>query len=89
MSRAIFDSGDIRQLSENSFWFECSMISACAPVFDKCYSNYCVRDILTEVGVIDSTCDEDTESCALVINFNSLSAGQAFIGRLNRYLTQH
>ena len=68
-------------------WFEASMVSTCAPLFDDCDSNYEVRDKLEAAGVIITAgMREDTESCALVVNFYSHDAIPGFIDRLNTYL---
>lgn len=68
-------------------WFECSMVSACAPLFD-CESNYEVEKKLQEAKVILPNNDCDSESCALVVNFASLKSANAFIKRLNAYLAE-
>ena len=77
---------DVMQLDAKSWWFECAMISTCAPVFDWLSDNYDVEEELRAAGVIDATCEPDTESCALVVNFGVPEHGHAFIDRLNEYL---
>jgi hypothetical protein len=69
------------------YWFEAAMLSTCGEeAFPGCYDNYEVEDALRKAGVIRKNNQTDTESCALVINFSSKSAGLAFIERLNKYL---
>jgi hypothetical protein len=69
-------------------WFECAMISTCHPVFDACSDNHDVEQVLRKARVIGRHDQTDTESCALVVNFRTVSQGRAFIRRLNKYLRQ-
>jgi hypothetical protein len=62
------------------------MISTCAPLFDDYDANYEIEDALIKAGVINDTCEPDSEMCALVVNFKNKRDGVAFIGRLNKYL---
>lgn len=66
-------------------YFECSMISSCRPIFDEFYSNYDVERILCAHGVVDDSCC-DSETCALVVNFDSMVDARSFIDRLNGFL---
>jgi hypothetical protein len=79
-----FGYGSINELEPAQFWFECAMIGTCKPLFDNCANNYEVEEKLRKAGVI--TTDTDSESCALVVLFNSMGDGEAFIDRLNAYL---
>ena len=82
-----FSYSDINHLSgESHHWFDCSMISTCAPAFDDCDSNHDVEDILKRAKVIHPKNLTDSESCALVIEFKSKKSGEKFIDRLNTYL---
>lgn len=81
-----FKHSDIHKLEAGKFWFECSMISTCKPVFDKCGDNYDVEKILRRAHVLLPSNRTDTESCALVVNFSSRASGEGFINRLNNYL---
>ena len=69
------------------YWFECAMISACEPLFPEDWDNHNVQDALIKAKVIRGG-QPDSESCALVINFTSKKAGEAFIDRLNAYLVK-
>lgn len=70
------------------WWFECAMVSSCAPLFNGCDSNYEVEDLLRKAKVLDRRNQTDTESCALVVNFSSEKSGQKFIDRLNAFLVK-
>jgi hypothetical protein len=76
----------INKLEAGHYWFECAMISRCSPVFDRCDDNHDVEDLLRKQKVILPTNQTDSESCALVVNFSSQKAGEAFVNRLNKYL---
>lgn len=69
-------------------WFDCAMISTCRPIFDACFDNHDVEQVLRKAGVIGRHDQTDTESCALVVNFRTVSEGHAFVRRLNRYLAR-
>ncbi len=84
----MFYHTSIHELEPGSYYFDCAMITACKPVFDRCSDNYEVEDVLRKAKVILPQNQTDTESCALVLNFSSRKAGEAFIDRLNRYLEQ-
>ena len=81
-----FTYKNIRKLESNHYWFETAMISTCDPLFNNYGDNYEVEAELRKEKVIGSKNKTDTESCALVINFSSESAGHKFIDRLNEYL---
>jgi len=83
----ISDIGDLEEL-KGGFWFECAMISTCAPLFDGCDSNYEVEQELQTAGVIAETDQTDSESCALVVRFDLFHEAENFLGRLNHYLEQ-
>lgn len=70
------------------FWFGCSMISTCEPLFDDCDSNYDVEAKLRAAGVITKACVSDTESCELVVNFRRKDTARSFLFRLNSYLVK-
>jgi hypothetical protein len=75
--------------SSSRYWFECAMVSACSPVFNDCYDNYDVEHKLRKAGVLRDEDETDTETCALVVLFQTQEAGALFIDRLNTYLGQH
>ena len=84
-----FDYEDVeeRHWVENEQWFfSTAMVSSCEPLLNDCYDNYDVRDRLKKAGVIDSTVEDDTESCQLWCYFNSKADGEGFVDRLNAYL---
>jgi len=84
-----FDYEDVEEgyNVENEQWFfSTAMVSSCEPLFNDCYDNYDVRDKLKKAGVIDSTVEDDTESCQLWCYFNSKADGEGFVDRLNEYL---
>jgi hypothetical protein len=85
-----FSEDDIERLegyeTQTPFYFDCAMVSTCAPLFDDCDSNYEVEEKLEKAKVITKACEPDTESCALVVNFKRKDTARAFIQRLNRYL---
>ena len=85
----------VKQFKELESWdydgkkvwsFDCSMISTCEPIFDKCDNNHDVEDVLREAKVISARNQTDSESCALVVRFSSQDSADAFIWRLNTYL---
>ena len=81
-----FSYAAINKLDMGKYFFDCSMVSSCAPAFDDCDSNHEVEEKLRAAGVIKPQNKTDTESCALVINFSSEESGHKFIDRLNGYL---
>ena len=83
----VFEIEDIHgDGGDDGFHFEAAMISTCSPIFDELEDNYDVEQRLIDVGVIDGTCDCDSESCALVIRFNDHHSVEEFLARLNKYL---
>jgi hypothetical protein len=82
-----FEITDIGEI-EDGWWFECAMVSTCAPLFDGCDSNYEVEQELKTAGVIEEGDQTDSESCALVVNFDEFHKAENFLGRLNQYLEQ-
>ncbi len=66
--------------------FDCAMIGMCRPVFDDCDSNYEVAERLKKEGVITSDMEEDSETCALCVRFDSEELARDFINNLNAYL---
>lgn len=85
----MFSKASINVTEPNHYWFEASMISTCKPVFKDCSSNYDVESALRKAKVIRKNNRTDTESSALVVLFASRKAGEAFIDRLNNYLSTH
>ena len=84
-----YSESDYIQYDRNKYWlFDCSMVSTCEPLFDDCESNYEVEKKLQEAKVILRQNNTDSESCALVVRFGSVSAANKFIGRLNSYLIE-
>ena len=84
-----FDYEDIEEgyNVENEQWFfTAAMVSTCEPLLNDCYDNYDVARRLKKAGVIDSTVEDDTESCQLWGYFNSKAEGEGFVDRLNAYL---
>jgi hypothetical protein len=79
---------DMQYDGKKVFWFECAMVSACAPLFDHCDSNYEVEDLLRKAKVLHKRNQTDSESCALVVNFSSEKSAQKFIDRLNAFLVK-
>jgi benzoyl-CoA reductase/2-hydroxyglutaryl-CoA dehydratase subunit BcrC/BadD/HgdB len=74
---------------ENEQWhFTAAMVISCEPLLNDCYDNYDVARRLKKAGVIDSTVEDDTESCQLWCYFNSKADGESFIDRLNEYLVK-
>ena len=74
---------------ENEQWFfSAAMVSTCEPLLNDCDDNYDVARRLKKAGVIDSTVEDDTESCQLWCYFNSKADGESFIDRLNEYLVK-
>ena len=69
---------------KTQWWFEAALSSRTA--FSDCDDNHDVEARLRRARVLLAGSKTDTETCALVVNFSSLKAGQAFIDRLNRYL---
>lgn len=82
----VFDYEDIEQSECGHWYFAAAMVSTCEPLFNECGDNYEVRDKLKKAGVIDSTVEEDSESCQLWCHFDSKADGEGFIDRLNAYL---
>ena len=82
-----FKEADLNHDNAVGWWFECSMISTCAPLFDDCSSNHDVETKLRKAGVL-SDMMTDTESCALVVNFTTKHQGVTFIERINKYLAE-
>lgn len=83
-----FSERDIHELEPGDYWFECAMVSACTPFFDKCEDNHEVEKILRQEKVIVPWNKTDTEMCALVVTFSTKSAGVNFIERLNKFLAR-
>ena len=82
-----FDQGDKHLYErENGWGFSCNMVSNCHTVFSGCHHNYEVRDRLVSAGVINETCEEDTESSCMYVYFKTKEDGLAFLDRLNKYL---
>jgi hypothetical protein len=86
-----FDYEDIEEsynVEEEKWHFTAAMVSTCEPLFNDCYDNYDVRERLERAGVIDSTVEDDSESCQLWCYFNNKADGENFIDRLNAYLVK-
>ena len=82
-----YEDVEERHWVENEQWFfSTAMVSSCEPLLNDCYDNYDVRDRLKKAGVIDSTVEDDTESCQLWCYFKSKADGEGFVDRLNAYL---
>jgi hypothetical protein len=86
----VFDYEDIEPVLHGRarWFFTAAMVSTCEPLFNECEDNYEVRDKLERAGVIDSTVEEDSESCQLWCHFDSKADGESFIDRLNEYLAK-
>jgi len=87
----VFDYEDIEHSSHydgERWFFTAAMVSTCEPLFNECDDNYDVRAKLEKAGVIDSTVEDDTESCQLWCYFNSKADGESFVDRLNEYFVK-
>ena len=86
-----FTENNIRSIaldwdSKHRFYFECAMVSACSPVFNKCSDNYDVERELRKANVLRKNNTTDTETCALMVLFSNKKSALNFIDRLNKYL---
>lgn len=70
------------------WFFTCAMVGTCAPVFDYCWDNYEVAKKLTQAGVIDEACLEDSEASQMFVYFKTREGGEEFIRRLNDYIKE-
>ena len=85
----MFDYSWIQKPSSEGLgpWFECAMIGKCRPLFDDFDSNYEVEELLVRYGLVEEhMCD--SESSALVINFDTVHEGRTFVDRLNAFLNE-
>ena len=87
-----FDYNSINKLDyediSHPYYFTCSMVSTCAPLFDGCDDNYEVESLLVKNGVITKGCERDSEMCQMFVNFKRKDAARRFIDRLNKYLNK-
>ena len=70
------------------YYFTAAMVSTCDPLFNGCYDNYDVENLLVKNGVITKACQTDSESCQMFVNFKRKDTAKKFIDRLNKYLVK-
>jgi len=85
-----FESCDLNPpLYSGHTWSFCSaMVGLCRPIFDECFGNCEVEDVLRKAKVIRANNKTDSETCQMWVYFSKKESGEKFIERLNKYIDQ-
>lgn len=73
---------------KKEWYFSAAMIGTCAPLFDRCESNYDVGELLKAAKVFGKNDQDDSEFCQMFVNFKTKAQGKAFLARLNKFLVK-